>query len=510
MDDYPDSALTILYEMPSDALSKREKARHALMLSMALDKNYYDIASDSIIQPAISYYASHGHLRDKMLTKYYEALIRKNAEEYTLAIIALEKAEKYAQKMDDNHYLGLINRNKASVFSSTNNFPAAIECRKKAVRNFELSYEESYLDYAVYSLAVEYSLNGDYDMALKTIQQLIERTKIKGIIHRGKLLEASMLVESKKNLDLALDIYRSVPDNYLSFMDGGYKAVAYEGTGQKDSSDVWLNWAMSMAHNEADSASIDYIKSQILFKRGDYREAVLLLDHATSVQDSLTRVILQESVSGAQRDFFKEDALRQEEKAARSRIWIMIILLVAFLLFASGYAFFRLKSAQKEQHLKEIMADLALENSTIKQLNIDNASLIGNLFSERLSRLNQLSKEYYCTDVAKQKEAVFKSFKKYVNELHDNTDLFARLEEDLNRFCNDVMKKFRTQVPSIKEEKIKLAILFFIHTPYKVIELILKGSSVDSLKMARSRLRKEIVNSHAPDEELFLEMLKMK
>ena len=273
---------------------------------------------------------------------------------------------------------------------------------------------------------------------------------------------------------------------------------------------MWLEWALSKAHDQADSSTIEYMKSQILYRRGKYKEAFSLLDHATSVQDSLTRTILQESISGAQRDFFKEDALRQEENASRSRIGFIIILIVAILLFSISYTLFRLKSTQKEQKLKEIMAELAIGSDTIKRLNIDNASLIGKLFSEHLLNLNQLSKEYFGTEVAKQKEAVFNSFKKNVEELHANADLYAKLEEDLNRFCNDIMKKLRTQVPSIKGIKIKLVILFFIQTPYKVIELIMKGHSVDSLKMARSRLRKEIINSQAPDKELFLEMLKIK
>ena len=155
---------------------------------------------------------------------------------------------------------------------------------------------------------------------------LVEKTNIQSIVYRGRLLEATILIESNNNLNQAMDLYRSVPDNYLSFIDGGYKAVAYESLGQKASSEMWLEWALSKAHDQADSSTIEYMKSQILYQRGKYKEAFSLLDHATSVQDSLTRTILQESISGAQRDFFKEDALRQEENASRSRIWFIIIL----------------------------------------------------------------------------------------------------------------------------------------------------------------------------------------
>ena len=50
----PDSALTVLQSIGADDLSSREfKARHALLLSQALDKNIIDLQSDSILAPAV-------------------------------------------------------------------------------------------------------------------------------------------------------------------------------------------------------------------------------------------------------------------------------------------------------------------------------------------------------------------------------------------------------------------------------------------------------------------------
>ena len=40
--------------------SQRSKAKHALLHSMALDKNYIDLTTDSIIAPAVKYYSKHG------------------------------------------------------------------------------------------------------------------------------------------------------------------------------------------------------------------------------------------------------------------------------------------------------------------------------------------------------------------------------------------------------------------------------------------------------------------
>ena len=46
--------------------------------------------------------------------------------------------------------------------------------------------------------------------------------------------------------------------------------------------------------------------------------------------------------------------------------------------------------------------------------------------------------------------------------------------------------------------------------PYETSQLIMRSVSIDSLRMIRSRLRKDIKSSQAADAELFLEMLETK
>ena len=56
MEARPDSALSILSSIDSTRLSGDEaKARYALLMSMALDKNYIDTTNFDILQPAIDY-----------------------------------------------------------------------------------------------------------------------------------------------------------------------------------------------------------------------------------------------------------------------------------------------------------------------------------------------------------------------------------------------------------------------------------------------------------------------
>ena len=57
MNDHPDSALYRLQQIDTNSLNTdRRDALYRLLYSQALDKNYIDITSDSIIAPAVEYF----------------------------------------------------------------------------------------------------------------------------------------------------------------------------------------------------------------------------------------------------------------------------------------------------------------------------------------------------------------------------------------------------------------------------------------------------------------------
>ncbi len=80
IEERPDSALTVLQGMDKDELSgMEEKAKHALLLSMAMDKNYIDRTDFDVLQPAIDYYEDNGSATDKLRTYFYQGRIYQNA-----------------------------------------------------------------------------------------------------------------------------------------------------------------------------------------------------------------------------------------------------------------------------------------------------------------------------------------------------------------------------------------------------------------------------------------------
>lgn len=87
MESRPDSALSILDSInPSHLATSSQKARYALLKSMALDKNYVDATDFDVLQPAIDYYLKNGNPDEKLRTYYYQGRIYQNRNDRDSAL----------------------------------------------------------------------------------------------------------------------------------------------------------------------------------------------------------------------------------------------------------------------------------------------------------------------------------------------------------------------------------------------------------------------------------------
>lgn len=507
----PDSCLIIMRSIDENSLdTKREKARYALLMSAALDKNYIDMTSDSLIKVAVDYYSSRDDQRRRMMSNYYHGLVLNNAGEYTSAIVALEKAEKDALALEDHLYAGLIYRAKGDIFNKTNDYLSSLDCLKQAVFHFRFLDNPDYAHYAELGLAICYTNNQDYENATIVLDELEQEDIPQSIRVLGLLQRANIIIESKGMPEEAIDLYKRVPLSYMSSLSFGRYALALESTGQLDSADHYFAEAYALCRDQADSAAISFIHAKAMHLKGNNLSAYQMTRKAAFVQDSLTRVLLQQSVSNAQRDYYKAESQLQEERAKRlrerNRLGAAAALLALALLSGATLSYRK----RKEQEIKEQMLNLSIAQAELRQAEQTNASLLGSLFSEKLHHLDMISEDYVRADSDKERIAALREFKEEIAAMRTDEDLFVSLEKDLDRYCDGVMSKLRTQVPSIKGENLKLITLFFAGLPYSTVQLVMNRVSVDSLKMARSRFRKEIKAANAPDEALFMKLLEMK
>lgn len=146
MEAYPDSALTILEGIGKQELgSKEEKARHALLMSMALDKNYIDTTSFDVLQPAIDYYLKKGDANEKLRTYYYQGRIFQNRGDRDNALNSFIKGIDVSAESNDSLCMARTLVAQGGLYNELYDFDCYTECYLKAAsiyKDLSLSWNE--------------------------------------------------------------------------------------------------------------------------------------------------------------------------------------------------------------------------------------------------------------------------------------------------------------------------------------------------------------------------------
>ena len=155
----PEEALNSLRQIdPANLATNKEKGLYYLMLSMALDKNYIDIAADSLIQPAVNYYSRTTDKLHKFLSYYYLGRVHENAENYQQALSSFLLAESNVCNSVSAEYLSRLYARKGHTYYHQFAFDKAYdEANKYSIISRQLQdkrfYVRSMLDKVSYRLA---------------------------------------------------------------------------------------------------------------------------------------------------------------------------------------------------------------------------------------------------------------------------------------------------------------------------------------------------------------------
>lgn len=172
IEEKPDSALITLEQIDLSELSgKEEKAKHALLYSMALDKNFVDKTDFEVIQPAIDYYEDNGSATDKLRTCYYQGRIYQNMGNDALAMECFVNAIAAGNESDDILTFARTHFAQSKIYYSLFDWDNFIECNKNAAYYFkEAGVLNSYANCLI-RIINGYTLKEDPEKALHYIEE---------------------------------------------------------------------------------------------------------------------------------------------------------------------------------------------------------------------------------------------------------------------------------------------------------------------------------------------------
>ncbi|MGM9785301.1 MAG: hypothetical protein ACI3ZS_00440 [Candidatus Cryptobacteroides sp.] len=168
MDNDPEMALELLESINSNDLNtRRSQARYALLYSMALDKNYIDITSDSLINIAVDYYRHHGTDEDKLSSLYYRGRVYQNSGYSDKAMEQFVEAEHHISINVDSKMIARLYKAKMVAYQDVFDFQSAVVQAIHASEYFRNAKDSTRYFNTINDIAILYTQLNDNDSANK-------------------------------------------------------------------------------------------------------------------------------------------------------------------------------------------------------------------------------------------------------------------------------------------------------------------------------------------------------
>lgn len=510
----PDSALAVLESMDRAALkTQQDRAHHALLHAMALDKNYIDVDDDSLASIALEYYSKHGPKMYEARSLYYLGIAYYYQKDYQKAILEFTKAVEVASN-SDSLYLGMSKLAQADTYGRTYNDTEMLKCLYDALEIFKGIKMEYYQSVAMLSIARCYSNTKEYDKAESIFKDM------EGIIAKYQNLEIEMLTDRAfmkmkqpaPDYQGAMVLYEVLEDKYaLKYMTyRDYWAWAYAMTlaGQKSKAENLIAQL-----SKADTSVVaSYWKYRIYKYEENYHDAFHFIEKATDQHNAAVDTLLKQSLSIAQRDYYKlESEFTSYVLANRSLIFAVTIAFALLILLAvCMIAGKRIRNARNEKeqllgYIEEINRLFCLpiangKDGTLKQKFVS-------LYKSRFETFSILCNQYLAYEGHENAEKMmYKKVWSLIEDIRNDKVRRENFEKILDAELNNIMSNIRAEMPKLKEVDYTLFSYLIAGFDLTTISRLL-DMSLNNVYAHKRRIRVKIERDQPTHASQFLEMI---
>lgn len=365
MEAHPDSALILLEKIKRSELgSKEEQARYALLMSMALDKNYIDTTTFDVLQPAIDYYLENGTPDEKLKTYYYQGVIFLNKGDQEKALNSFAKGAYLSNESEDSLAIARLLAAQGELYNEFFEFDSYVRLYLEAAdifrsQSIENSEFNCLLNALNGSILLDNQLKCDSILNLLTKFKDLNPTQKHGI-QRYKLSYA-LKFGSKNEIE---NLINKQKENLSSQNDIFNLALAYTKIGDNDKSNNLLNDVITSGI-PYDTLRYLSISVPALEGIGHYKEALDRYKQFCHKQDSINLQKFEQQVKTLEEKHTIELKAQQDARENSKIIWgcivgiifLIMLVIILFLLF----------------HRNKSQKDLALQKAQITEL--ENESL---------------------------------------------------------------------------------------------------------------------------------------
>lgn len=353
IEEHPEEALKVLESVNREELTSRKlKAKHSLLYSMALDKNYIDVTTDSIIAPAVNYYKYRGTDEERFKSLYYAGRVYQNAGNIEAAMEKFVEAEHHISNQIDKTIVARLYKAKMVAYQDIFDYKSAIIQAHKAAEYY-LSARDSvkYLS-ALNSIVILYGQLDDKESERKYLDLLSSNRHLMN----DSQLNTYYAVLLNSSLRDSQEIVSGILSDYLLTIT--------------DASIIkWLSIANAYIVLESYPAAINALDNYILYggikdpaynwisatlyeKLGEYDKALNFYKSYLKETDDADMSIFESDTK------FIEERFVADLKSVRQSLYLIIIslsLIIIALLLVMIYQ--RMKKVKEEKRIQKIRFD---------------------------------------------------------------------------------------------------------------------------------------------------------
>ena len=531
MDTRPDSALMILQSIPPGSLgSAGGRALYGLLMTQALDKNYVDVTSDSLIRPAVDYYEESSHKLRLMKSLYYLAGVDYYRKAYSESLIETFRAYELACQLDDKFWIGMTARRIADIYGDNYCAKEQMEFARIALDNFRLTDRRPFIHYGIYNLAAAYYANEDYPTARQISRELLDTAAVYGNdVLKGQALEliglGYMAIDS---FAAACDVFREIlplPTVRVSdsaFYDGiclrlrriddvvgDVGSLAASGDLSEDVSH-WLQYQWYMAH---DSTS----------------QALGMMRKMNGDTDRALKESRRGNLIGSLTDYHRYKSEMDDRDLRNANIRAVAVIIIALIIICMGWGYARRRHLRQQMLIDEYLtmgnelrtllaetsaeldkAVLQAESSDVMPDEVDDSSDVHSslgLLEKYFSEFDALCRSFRRNPTEIYRQRILKNVSSLIDTFTDGESM-RELEDYANYRYGGIMTKLRSDFPRLKEEDYVIFLLTRLGFSIPTVALLLKK---DDDKMFvynhRKRLKEKFREFNGVDRESYLEVM---
>ncbi len=526
MSERPDSAKNILETIDRKTLKSRElKARHALLYSQALDKNYIDVADDSLTKVALAYYKRRGEDIDRAKAYYYAAIVAGNGGDVEEAITQIVNARIYIDRCDDIAMRGLVYCRLADLYFSQYDLTTAEAAYSEAVKAFEADDNKYNMMYALYQRGQVLTLLDRFEEALADLaivkdmamehqynELVINAAALMGKIHADNDSDIEALWEYKQDFFALCDRYNGgeIPiDHYATL------GRIYFNENKLDSAKLcYTYYCQGQSNVHYFSVGILAMLSKIECINHNYQNALIYKDKYARYSDSLNVRIQTMLVKNAERKYQNEylekenHALREKGRLERT---IFVLTSVVVLLVGSVLLKRFLKKKREEittyQHYIEdgenLYSELLSKYNTLKD-NIHVRDELFSLLENRIQSLKQLLEwaSVYETNT----DNFYKHFREHLKIASGkNIELAEDVIAIANISCNGIVEYLHVNYPQLTQYELCYCGFVCLGFSPEAVRILYNHTNMNSIYTMRSKIRAKLgLTNHTHNLETYI------